>query len=80
MNLKEIETKVNQMLLQEVPVEEITAHMNIRLDLGVDSLGLANLMVGLEETFDIVLEASDLDPDAFSTVEDLYRLAKKYMD
>ena len=48
-------------------------------DLALDSLKMVVLLIELEEEFGIELEASDLDPFALSTAEDIANLAEKYL-
>lgn len=47
-------------------------------ELGMDSLGMVTLLVELEDTLGIELEASDMDPFALRTAGDVVRLAEKY--
>lgn len=47
-------------------------------DFGLDSLKMVEMLLVLEETFDILINESDMDPEKLSTVQDLYDLATKY--
>ena len=71
-------TKVNEVLLEIAFLDEIHEGQSLKEDLGLDSLSLANLMLKLEEAFEIELQMEDLDPSSFSTVADVYKLMEKY--
>lgn len=51
----------------------------IKDDLGIDSLKIVELIVNLEEEFNIMLDEADLDPDKLIEVADLYMLIEKYL-
>ena len=51
----------------------------LREELGFDSLKMVELVVSLEEAFAIQIDEADLDPQAFDTVGDLYRLGDQYL-
>ncbi len=74
-----LKTKVNEMLLKLSILDEIHEGQQLQDDLGLDSLSLTELMVGLEEAFAIELSMDDLDPSNFSTVDDIYKLMEKYV-
>lgn len=65
-------------ILTELGAESITPESELRDDLGLDSLQMVNLLIALEEIFDIELEETDIDPASLLTVEDVISLAKKY--
>jgi acyl carrier protein len=65
-------------ILTELGVESITPESELRDGLGLDSLQMVNLLIALEEIFDIELEETDIDPASLLTVEDVISLAKKY--
>lgn len=46
--------------------------------LGIDSLELTSLVVGLEDTFGFIFEDTDLDPAKIRTVGDVVRLVFYY--
>ncbi len=48
-------------------------------DLALDSLRLVMLLVNLEETFEIELDESDMNPFQLITVQDVINLVAKYM-
>ena len=65
-------------ILTELGVESITPESELRDGLGLDSLQMVNLLIALEEIFNIELEETDIDPASLLTVEDVISLAKKY--
>ena len=62
----------------ELGAESITPESELRDGLGLDSLQMVNLLIALEEIFNIELEETDIDPASLLTVEDVISLAKKY--
>lgn len=52
--------------------------LTLKDDLGIDSLTLTTLMIGLEAGFDFVLQDDDLDPVKFKTIGDVVALVFKY--
>ena len=78
--MTELENKVIE-LLEELSLTEITEISATLLDdLGFDSLRLVMILVSIEETFDIQLDESDMDPFALLTVADVIELVRKYKD
>lgn len=65
-------------ILTELGAENITPAAALRDDLGLDSLHMVNLLITLEEVFQIELEETDIDPTSLRTVEDVISLTKKY--
>lgn len=59
--------------------EEITIGMNLKEDLGFDSLRLAELIITLEETAGVEFEESDLNPAKLITVGDVNSLLERYL-
>lgn len=74
-----IEEKINQVIFQLSPIKIINKDMNIRVDLGFDSLSIVTLIVSIENALEITIDESQLDPDDFNRVEDLYNLEKRYV-
>ncbi len=74
-----IKERVFELLEGLTAVEEISVYDELAGDLGLDSLGLVTLLVAVEDTFQIELDESELDPFALQTVDDIVRLAEKYM-
>lgn len=72
--------KVNEILKEKSFCNEITSELKLREDLGLDSLNMVELMVELEDKFNIEIEESDLDPAALQTVSQIYDLVEKYTE
>ena len=53
---------------------------SLQNDLGMDSLGLIMLLTMIEDTFEIELDESDMNPFALQTVQDVIDLVTKYTD
>lgn len=75
-----MKTLVNEILKEKSFCENITAELKLNEDLGLDSLNMVELMVELEERFNIEIDESDLDPAALQTVEQVYALVAKYVE
>lgn len=72
--------KVNEILKKKSFCEDITPDLKLREDLGFDSLNMVELMVELEDKFNIEIEESDLDPAALLIVSQIYVLVEKYTE
>lgn len=72
--------KVTEILKEKSFCDEITPELKLREDLGLDSLNMVELMVELEDKFNIEIEESDLDPAALQTVSQIYDLVEKYTE
>ncbi len=65
-------------------IKKVSENKKIRLkdrltdDLLLDSLAMVNLLIDIEEEFDINLNESDMDPYEFETVNDIVELVRKY--
>ena len=56
----------------------LSPEANLRNELGIDSLKMVELIIALEDAFDVKLDEADLDPANFEVVDDLYRRMEKY--
>lgn len=65
-------------ILTELGAENITPTAELLDDLGLDSLQMVNLLISIEEIFQIELEETDIDPSSLHTVNDVIFLTKKY--
>ena len=75
-----IEKQVIQ-LLEEIGLLTISdTSMTLAEDLGFDSLKLVMLLVLIEDTFEIELDESDMNPFELLCVEDVVQLVKKYVE
>lgn len=72
--------KVNEILKEKSFCDEIISDLKLREDLGLDSLNMVELMVEIEDKFNIEIEESDLDPAELQTVGQIYALLEKYTE
>lgn len=72
--------KVNEILKEKSFCDEIISDLKLREDLGLDSLNMVELMVEIEDKFNIEIEESDLDPAELQTVGQIYALVEKYTE
>jgi acyl carrier protein len=71
---------VDKILKEKSFCENIVPELRLNRDLGLDSLNLVELIVRLEEQFNIVINESDLTPSNLQTVGNVYSLVEKYME
>lgn len=71
---------INSILAEKKFSDVITPDMSLSEDLGFDSLSLVELIVDLENRFDIEIDESDLDPGHIKTVGQIYLLVDKYLE
>jgi len=60
-----------------MPIQD--ADVTLTGDLSMDSLRMVMLLVTLEDTFEIELDESDMNPFALITVNDVIKLVMKYV-
>lgn len=70
--------KVVNIIKEEFGVDNITENTIIRDDLGTDSIGLLELVMAIEEEFDI--EISDENLDDIKTVGDIVKNIENYKE
>ena len=73
-----VDEKVKLILADACYADEIRDGDRLREDLSVDSLGLAELMIKIEEAFDIEFDVGELSPAGLLLVSDVIGLTKKY--
>ena len=71
---------IHSILTEKKFTDVITPDMSLSEDLGFDSLSLVELIVDLEDRFDIEIDESDLDPGHIKTVGQIYSLVDKYLE
>lgn len=75
---KIIKTQVIE-ILEDLCVEKISnTCVQLLSDLSMDSLRMVMLLVLIEDTFEIELDESDMNPFALITVQDVIDLVAKY--
>jgi acyl carrier protein len=76
-----IEDKVKEIIFEQLgtPCKDIRGESSFIDDLGADSLDMAEMIMTIEEEFDVVID--DMDAEGLRTVSDLIeRLNNKYPD
>lgn len=78
----ELYDRVMEYLMNYATVSQggICLKSSLKNDLGVNSLALTEMVIRLEDTFEILLDESDLDPEKMKTVEDIVILVFKYVN
>lgn len=76
----EIFEKISEILCELSGIKEIKPEDNLKEDLALDSLSMVTLLLEIEETFEIELDESDMNPFDLNTVEDAVKLVEKYRD
>lgn len=59
-------------------LDEVKLDDHLQNDLALDSFSMVALMITIEDTFQIELEESDLNPYQLNTVQDVANLVEKY--
>ena len=77
--MKETEKQVTELLEELCLTPVIDRSLTLVGDLALDSLRMVMLLVTLEDTFEIELDESDMNPFALVTVQDVVELAEKYV-
>ncbi len=77
MDKSQVQSKVVDIIANQLGVEKdiITAEANVVDDLGADSLDVVELVMALEEAFD--LEIPDEDAENIRTVKDIFDYLEK---
>ena len=76
-SIKEILSQVSEINKDEI--ETLTGDSDLRT-IGIDSLTSIELVVKLEESFDISIGDDDLSVDNVSTIDAIIELIKKYTE
>lgn len=75
----EIFEKISKILSELSGIKEIKPEDDLKEDLALDSLSMVTLLLEIEETFEIELDESDMNPFDLNTVEDAVKLTEKYL-
>lgn len=71
--------KIIKIISNHSAVSEININSSDELAaIGIDSLGMVELIVDLEDEFDIQIDDSKLDPNMLKRVKDIINLVKNY--
>lgn len=74
--MERIET-IREVLREVNGCGEVNAESELKSDVGLDSLSLVSVIVGLEDKFGVTFDDGDLNPAELLTVGDLVRLVEK---
>lgn len=72
--------KIIEILKELSGLEEVKPEADLKIDLALDSFSMVALLITIEDTFQIELEESDLNPYQLNTVQDVVDLVEKYQD
>ena len=76
----EIFDQVSAVLAELSGTENIRLEDELQNDIGLDSFGLVNLLLTLEESFGITLDESDMNPFDLINVQDVVTLVERYLN
>lgn len=76
---QEVKSRVFAILeeLTSIPIQD--SNLLLVEDLGMDSLRMVMLLVTIEDTFEIELDESDMNPFSLITVQNVVNLVMKYV-
>ena len=77
MNISE---KVIEILKELNAFEAVDENSSLTLDVGLDSLGMVTMLVTIEDSFQIELDESDMNPFELQTIGDVIHLVSKYLE
>ena len=79
MDVKEVKAKVVDIIANQLGVDKeiITPEASVVDDLGADSLDVVELVMALEEAFDV--EIPDEEAEAIVTVQDIFQYIEKVL-
>lgn len=72
--------KVTEILSELSGKETVCLDHELQNDLGLDSLQMVTLLMMIEETFEIILDESDMNPFDMLTVQNAVDLVEKYLE
>ncbi len=73
-----IEERVKEILSELSSESEFFDDANLQSDLALDSLAMVTLLLEIEDTFEIQLDESDMNPFELETVKNVVDLVRKY--
>ena len=78
MTVEMIKSQVTEILEDICAIEVTDETATLQNDLQMDSLRMVMLLVMIEDTFEIELDESDMNPFVLITVQDIIDLVAKY--
>lgn len=77
--MQSTEDKVKTVLTKISGIDSISTAHSLTADLGLDSLRMTDLVLGLEDAFGIEFKQSDMNFFKLRDVSDLIRLVSRYL-
>ena len=74
-----LSNRVTALIKDMAIMDSINENDNIH-ELGIDSLKIVELIINLEDEFQIQFDDSELDPSQLITVLDIIRLTERYVE
>ncbi len=76
----EIRKKIVKIVKEISGAKKVSLDPLLKKDLAIDSLGMVNIILSIEEELGIELDEADLDPSLLNKVSDIIELVKKYTE
>ena len=76
----EISKKIVKIVQEISGAKKVSLDSLLKKDLAIDSLGMVNIILSIEEELGIELDEADLDPSLLNKVSDIIELVKKYTE
>ena len=76
----EIRKKIVKIVKEISGAKKVALDSLLKKDLAIDSLGMVNIILSIEEELSIELNEADLDPSLLNKVSDIIELVKKYTE
>lgn len=76
----EIRKKIVKIVKEISGAKKVSLDSLLKKDLAIDSLGMVNIILSIEEELGIELDEADLDPSFLNKVSDIIELVKKYTE
>lgn len=77
--MEQISSKAIEVITKFSVVKSNINSDDLLLNIGVDSLCLVELVIALEDEFNIQFDEAELEPSKLNTVGDIINLVKKYI-
>ena len=75
--LRQLRILLEPWLSESNTAEQINEKTNLLTDLGIDSVGILQLVLGVEKEFGITIKDDELDSDVFSKMDNLIDIIKE---
>lgn len=78
--MKNYEEVISKRIMKAATVTDQIEKSDVLKELGIDSLNLVELVISLEEEFNLRFTNSDLEPTKIITVQDIHNLVTRYLE